>query len=37
MEYWALQYLNAVEIVSPVELRQKIKQDLVAALKKYEN
>jgi predicted DNA-binding transcriptional regulator YafY len=37
MEYWALQYLNAVEIVSPVELRQKIKQDLVDALKKYEN
>lgn len=36
MEYWALQYLNAVEIVSPVELRQKIKQDLLDALKKYE-
>ena len=37
MEYWALQYLNAVEIISPIELRQKIKQDLVDALKKYEN
>lgn len=37
MEYWALQYLNAVEIVSPIDLRQKIKQDLVDALKKYEN
>ena len=36
MEYWALQYLNAVEIVSPVDLRQKIKQDLLVALKKYE-
>ena len=36
MEYWALQYLNAVEIVSPVDLRQKIKQDLLDALKKYE-
>ena len=36
MEYWALQYVNAVEIVSPTSLREKIKSGLLEAIKKYE-
>ena len=35
MEYWALQYINFVEAVSPEDLRGRIKYDLEAALKKY--
>lgn len=35
MEYWAMQYLNAVEITFPQLLRQKIAANLHAALKKY--
>ena len=36
MEYWGMQYLNYVEIVSPVELREKIKNNLAAAQLKYQ-
>ena len=35
MEYWALQYLNYVEIKSPTELRERIKQNLKTAEEKY--
>lgn len=35
MEYWAMQYLNVVEIIKPVELREKIKENLKAAQAKY--
>lgn len=36
MEYWAMQYINHVEIISPASLRDKIKENLEAACKKYE-
>lgn len=36
MEYWAMQYLNFVEIISPAELRNKIKENVQNAAKKYE-
>ena len=36
MEYWAMQYLNKVEVLSPLSLREKIKQNLAAAVQKYE-
>ena len=36
MEYWALQYLNYVEIEAPVSLRQRLAEDLKKGLKKYE-
>lgn len=35
MEYWAMQYLNYIEIISPLPLREKIKTDLEAAMLKY--
>lgn len=35
MEYWAMQYLNYVEVVSPSELRHKIKDNIENAVKKY--
>ena len=35
MEYWAMQYLNAVEVVSPIELRERIKKNVKVANKKY--
>lgn len=35
MEYWALQYVNHVEVVSPLHLRNKIKDCLVLAAQKY--
>ncbi len=35
MEYWALQYLNCVEIKSPESLREKIKEDIKSAQEKY--
>lgn len=35
MEYWAMQYLNAVEVVYPSELRQRIAKNLQSAIKKY--
>lgn len=36
MEYWAMQYLNYVEILSPKSLRNKIKDNLLQATKKYQ-
>lgn len=35
MEYWAMQYLNNVEVLSPVKLREKIKSNLNGAQNKY--
>lgn len=35
MEYWAMQYMNAVEIVSPKELRERIKRNVQTANEKY--
>lgn len=35
MEHWAKQYLGAVEILKPVELREKIKDSLIEAIEKY--
>ena len=35
MEYWAMQYLNYVEIISPITLRDKIKENIQEAEKKY--
>ena len=36
MEYWAMQYLNYVEVVHPESLRTKIRENLRAAALKYE-
>lgn len=36
MEYWAMQYINFAEIVSPAGLHEKIKDNLSSAAKKYE-
>ena len=35
MEYWAMQYINYVEIVSPESLRTRVKEALENGLKKY--
>ncbi len=35
MEYWAMQYLNYVEVLSPQALRDKIKENLKNATEKY--
>lgn len=35
MEYWALQYINYVEIITPTHLRESIQNDLKIALDKY--
>ena len=35
MEYWAMQYLNFVEILSPKTLRERIAENLKSAKKKY--
>ncbi len=35
MEFWAMQYLKHVEVVSPVELREKIKTNIETAAEKY--
>ena len=35
MEYWAMQYINFVEVTRPIELREKIKNNLNLAQKKY--
>ena len=37
MEYWAMQYLNHVEIISPQRLRDKIKENLKSAMNKYQD
>ncbi len=36
MEYWAMQYLNAVEVVFPISLREKLKENLQKGLEKYD-
>ena len=35
MEYWTMQYMNAVEILSPKELRERIKKNVQVAHEKY--
>jgi predicted DNA-binding transcriptional regulator YafY len=35
MEYWAMQYLNFVELVSPQHLRDRLKENLAKATDKY--
>ena len=35
MEYWALQYAGAIEILSPEKLREDVKEILIQASKKY--
>ena len=35
MEYWAMQYMNAVEVLSPIELRERIKKNVQTANEKY--
>lgn len=35
MEYWAMQYLNFVEVLQPFDLREKIKNNIQSALNKY--
>ena len=35
MEHWALQYLNYVEVTKPENLRERIKESLSEAIKKY--
>lgn len=35
MEYWAMQYLNFVEIKTPIELRERIKENVRKAKEKY--
>ena len=37
MEYWAMQYLNGVEILSPKELRDRIKNNISNAINKYKD
>ena len=36
VEYWAMQYLNCVEILSPLKLRDKIKENLKQGYEKYD-
>ena len=35
MEFWAMQYLNYVEVLKPESLRERIKENIVKASKKY--
>ena len=35
MEYWAMQYLNYVEIKTPVALRERIKENIKNAKERY--
>ena len=35
MEYWAMQYLNAVEILTPLELRERLIKNVKSATEKY--
>ena len=37
MEYWAMQYMNAVEVLSPLELRERLKKNVKAANEKYKD
>ena len=36
MEFWAMQYLNAVEVLTPASLRNKIKENLAKGVEKYQ-
>jgi len=36
MEYWSMQFLNAVEVLSPSELREQIKENIAKAAQKYQ-
>lgn len=36
MEYWVMQFLNYVEVLSPISLKNKIKDNLKRAIEKYE-
>lgn len=36
MEYWALQYVKSVEVISPKSLRERIKETLANGVKMYE-
>lgn len=36
MEHWAMQYINHVEVTAPVELREKIQNNLKKAQEKYQ-
>ena len=35
MEHWATQYINYVEVIKPIELREKIRESLKKAEEKY--
>ena len=35
MEYWALQYVKSVEVISPKSLRERIKESLLEGVKQY--
>ena len=35
MEFWAMQYIHSVEVISPQSLRNKVKETLKAAVEKY--
>lgn len=35
MEYWAMQYLNSIEIIAPLKLREKVKSNINDAYFKY--
>ena len=35
MEYWSMQYMNAVEVLSPLELRERINKNVQVANEKY--
>ena len=37
MEYWAMQYLKAVEIIAPLDLRERIKNNIKTANEKYKD
>ena len=37
MEYWAMQYMNAVEILAPIDLRERIQKNVQVANEKYKD
>lgn len=36
MRYWAMQYGRFIEVLSPINLREQVKQDLLYAIQKYD-
>ena len=36
MEHWAMQYINYVEIIKPIKLREKIKENIKTAGERYQ-